>query len=312
MKKYLALAFYIFTPLEKPEEEMKKMKQFFKNRDVSGRIYLSREGINGQMSGLNEDAQAFINWFRADPRFKDVPFKIHATTENIFPRMTIKLREELVAIGESADPANRGEYLSPEQWAETLENEEIFLLDVRNDYEWKIGHFEGAHLPPLECFRDFPAYADKLKRELDPKTKVLMYCTGGIRCELYSALMKKRGFENVYQLEGGVINYGQNQGDKHWKGKLFVFDDRMAIPIDHKESVEPIALCIYCKKPNDDYYNCANMDCNTLFLSCKDCIQAQKGTCCEACKEAPRVRPYDARMGNKPFGRKHLIKQEFS
>ena len=133
-----------------------------------------------------------------------------------------------------------------------------------------------------------------------------MYCTGGIRCELYSALLKKEGFENVYQLDGGVIAYGQQEGNRHWKGKLFVFDERLAIPIDEQKA-SPIAHCAFCKVSCDTYYNCANMDCNDLFIACSSCIEERKGACSDECYSAPRLRPFDARLGNKPFCRKHLI-----
>lgn len=308
MKTYLTLAYYIFTPIENPEEEVRRHKEFFESKEVTGRIYISHEGINGQMSGAKEDALSYIEWFRQDPRFSQVTFKIDEIEENIFPRMTVKTRKELVAIGEKVDLSKTGKKISPDTWQQMLENEEdIFLLDVRNDYEWKIGHFEKAHLPALEYFRDFPKYAEKLKTKLCLKTKVMMYCTGGIRCEVYSALLKEKGFENVYQLDGGVINYGHEKGGKHWKGKLFVFDDRLAVSIDQEEK-EPISHCVFCSNASDTYYNCANMDCNALFLACVNCIKAHRGACCSACEvSSPRLRPYDTRMGNKPFRKAHLL-----
>ena len=117
-------------------------------------------------------------------------------------------------------------------------DENTLLLDVRNDYESAIGHFEGAERPPIKTFREFPDYAEALAKQKNPqKTKVMMYCTGGIRCEVYSALLKEKGFEEVYQLHGGVINYGHKMGNKHWKGKLFVFDDRLSVPISEDEQI---------------------------------------------------------------------------
>lgn len=199
-----------------------------------------------------------------------------------------------------------GEHVSPKQWKEMIEKKDgHILLDVRNDYEWKIGHFEGAELPPCETFRDFKEYADGLREKVDPtKTPVMMYCTGGIRCELYSSILKERGFDKVYQLDGGVINYGLKEGSDHWLGKLFVFDDRLAVPISKKE-VPVIGKCQFCQKPNDTYLNCANMDCNNLFLCCKDCMQEYKGCCKEECKNAERVRPYQEHSAHKPFRKKH-------
>lgn len=304
---YYALAYYIFESIENPEQEVKNHKSFFKNRDVTGRIYISHEGMNGQMSGSQTDAEAYMEWLQKS--FPSVKFKIHLEEENIFPRMTVKVRKQLVAIDESADLSKAGEHVSPEKWRQMLESdEEYLLLDVRNNYEWEIGHFDGAKLPPLEKFRDFPKYADDLAKTKDTKkTKVMMYCTGGIRCEIYSALLKERGFESVYQLDGGVIAYGQQEGQKHWKGRLFVFDDRLAVSIDGNQ-VEPIASCVYCQVPCDIQYNCANMDCNELFVCCSSCIASEKGCCSKDCQSACRVRPLELERGNKPFRRKHLLR----
>lgn len=307
---YLALAYYRFTPLQDPHLEIQKHKKFFENKDVAGRIYISEEGINGQMSGSIQDTTVYQEWLRQDSRFADIEFKIHTYHENIFPRMTVKYRQQLAALDEKVDLADTGVHVSPEKWRHMLENEkDVLLLDVRNNYETAVGHFENAHLPPLDKFRDFPAYVDELKQTIDPKTKVMMYCTGGIRCELFSALMKKKGFSDVYQLDGGIINYGLQEGTDHWKGKLFVFDDRLACNIDGKEA-GPISKCHHCHLPSDTYYNCANMDCNELFLCCKSCHETYQGACSHTCKQSPRMRPYNPKDGNKPFRRKHLLEQE--
>lgn len=299
------LAYYLFTPIEQPEEEVARHKRFFEELDVRGRIYISKDGINGQMSAPPSLAQKYMQWMHEDCRFSAIDFKIHEHHEHVFPRLTVKVREQLVALDEKVDLALGGERLSPEKWAAMLDerDENTLLLDVRNDYEWKVGHFEGADLPPLEMFRKFPAFAKLLKETRPPdKTKVMMYCTGGIRCELYSALLRREGFEKVYQLEGGVIKYGLEQGNKHWQGKLFVFDDRLAVPISQEEP-EVIGQCLHCKTPSDVYYNCANMDCNELFLSCMSCAEKFLGACSSACKSAERLRPYERSERPKPFRR---------
>jgi UPF0176 protein len=310
-KTYIALAFYHLTFVEAPHFETQRHKKFFKNRDITSRIYLSHEGINGQMSGELSDIRAYQSFLREDPRFSKVVFKEDEVTGNIFPRITVKVRKHLVAFDRTIDMNVRGEHLSPLEWKEHLEKEEPYLLiDVRNEYETKIGHFDKAILPPAGTFKEFGKYADGLKEKMDPsKTKVLMYCTGGIRCEYYSSYMKSIGFDRVYQLEGGVINYGHQVGTEHWKGKLFVFDDRLAVPVGDKEQA-PISECIYCNTPSDLHYNCANMDCNELFLSCPSCIEERKGCCSPECMTAERVRPFEASRGNKPFCRKHLIQVE--
>ncbi len=307
---YCVLAYYYFTAIEDPHAEVTRHQEFIGDKDIKCRVYISHEGINGQMSASSADAPLYMEWLKSDPRFHNVVFKIHHYHEHVFPRATVKYRKQIVALDEEVDIALTGEHVSPQEWKQMLDekDEKTLLLDVRNDYEWKIGHFDGAELPKLETFRQFPEYARRLREQCDPKeTKVMMYCTGGIRCELYSAVMKKEGFEKVYQLDGGVINYGLKEGHDKWEGKLFVFDDRLSVPIadDGKENI--ISHCSFCEKPVDVYYNCANMDCNELFLSCPECAEKMKGCCSEPCCSAPRVRPYEKGERPKPFRRAHLI-----
>jgi UPF0176 protein len=297
---YQVLAYYSITPIDNPDLEVIRHKEFFKTRDFKGRIYISEQGINGQASGLAAHAEEYMAWMAADSRFEKMSFKVDAAHEHAFAKMTVKYRKQLVAIDCEVDFSERGEHISPKEWKRMLEErgEETLVLDVRNDYEWKVGHFEGSQLPELETFREFPEYAKKLKQERDPKeTVVMMCCTGGIRCEFYSALMKKEGFEKVYQLDGGIINYGVEEKGEHWKGKLFVFDDRLVVPVG--EEKPPISHCTHCNTPNDVYYNCANMDCNDLFLCCLECLKAHKGCCSDECQCADRVRPYSENA--KPF-----------
>jgi UPF0176 protein len=301
---YWVLAFYHFVAIENPHAEVTAQKNFFADRDITSRIYISENGINGQMSGAKADAEAYIKWMVTRPEFSNVCFKVHPHHEQAFPRATVKYRPKLVAIDEQVDLNNRGEHVSPQRWKEMLieKQDHWMLLDVRNEYEWKVGRFEGAELPPCNTFREFTAYADALKAKSDPKeTPVMMYCTGGIRCELYSAVLKDRGFEKVYQLDGGIIGYGLEEGNTHWQGKLFVFDDRLTVPISEKENASVIGSCHHCGKPNETYYNCANTDCNNLFLACQACAQQYIGCCGTPCMEAPRRRPFQADTAHKPF-----------
>ncbi len=294
--EYKVLAYYSVEGLNDPQKEIALHKEFFQTRDFKGRIYISEQGINGQSSGRADHADEYMAWMKE--RFQKMPFKVHMSKEHAFAKMTVKYRKQLVAVDCEVDFSKVGEHVGPEVWKKMLEEkgEETILLDVRNDYEWKIGRFQGAELPELETFRQFPEYAKKLKETRDPKnTRVMMYCTGGIRCEYFSALMKEEGFENVYQLEGGVINYGLKEGGEHWEGKLFVFDDRLGVPMGSA----PISHCSYCNAPNDVYFNCANMDCNELFLCCSECLKAHQGCCSSACETAPRIRPFQE--NGKPF-----------
>ncbi|WP_068467075.1 rhodanese-related sulfurtransferase [Candidatus Protochlamydia phocaeensis] len=299
---FFVLAYYYFTRIPDPHQEVLAHKEFFNNRQLTSRIYISEQGINGQMSGIREDAEAYMRWMHANPLFEKVVFKIHTHHENVFPRQTIKYRPQLVALDEEVDLEETGEHVSPEKWKEMLENEKKpLVLDVRNEYEWQVGRFEGAECPPCETFREFKQYAEELKEKVDPQsTPVMMYCTGGIRCELYSSLLRKQGFKDVYQLDGGIINYGLKQGSDHWLGKLFVFDDRLTVPIS-ADSTPVIGKCHHCQTPIEAYYNCANMDCNHLFLCCPTCLQHYSGCCQSSCQTAPRVRPYHQQDAHKPF-----------
>ncbi len=304
---YVVLAFYLFAPIENPPREIADQKRFLKVRDATARIYISEEGINGQMSASPDDAEAYIEWMHGRAPFQNVEFKAHTYHEQAFPRLCIKYRKQLVAVDRDVDMSRRGEHVAPKRWKEMLEDDqERILIDVRNDYECDVGHFEGAECPPCRQFREFPDYVRELKKRIDPgKTPVMMYCTGGIRCEVFSALMMEEGFNEIYQLDGGVVNYGNTVGTDHWKGKLFVFDDRLTVPLTKEGDAPVVGKCKYCGTPNEDYFNCANMDCNTLFLCCSSCLEEHKGCCQDSCSEAPRVRPYAQQNPHKPFRRWH-------
>lgn len=308
------LAYYHFAPIENPHQEVKTHQAFFANRDVTCRIYISEQGINGQMSATNEEAKNYIEWMHQRAEFHDVKFKIHPYHEHVFPRVTVKYRKKLVAIDADVDLSKRGEHISPMQWKTMLETQsDKILIDVRNDYEWKVGRFKGAELPPCETFREFTEYADHLKEKADlQKTPVMMYCTGGIRCELYSAILKEKGFEKIYQLDGGVIGYGLEQGNAHWDGKLFVFDDRMTVPISDQGESKIIGTCYLCDAPNETYYNCANIDCNHLFLCCPECLKIYKGCCNKDCMSSSRMRPFHEHTAHKPFKRWYQYEKEIS
>jgi len=312
-KPYVVLAYYGFTPIEDPHAEVKAHKEFFKDKDVSSRIYISEQGINGKMCAFHPDALAYMNWMQTKPSFEKIQFKLHSHHEHVFPRKTVKYRKQLVAIDREVDMSLTGEHVSPKRWKEMLNSpEKPLLIDVRNDYEWKIGHFKGAELPQCENFREFNDYADNLKETVDlQKTPVMMYCTGGIRCELYSSILKEKGFEKVYQLDGGVINYGLQEGSDQWVGKLFVFDDRIAVPLSETpEEQTIIGKCKNCGTLNDTYYNCANIDCNALFLCCSNCVTELTGCCSIECQQGNRVRPYHVNEAHKPFRRWHVYEAE--
>lgn len=307
---YQVLAYYLITKIESPHEEVQRHKDFFADRDVASRIYISEEGINGQMSASRQAAKEYMEWMHSRSPFQNIHFKLSDWHEQAFPRKTVKYRKNLVAYDERVDFSKGGKHVEPSEWREMLESGAPYhLIDVRNDYEWELGRFEGADLPECATFREFEHYAEELKKVKDPKnTPVMMYCTGGIRCELFSSVLIEKGFEKVYQLNGGVINYGMKEGSAHWLGKLFVFDDRLSVPISEEEA-PVIGKCHLCAEPTESYFNCANMDCNHLFLSCPACIESLAGCCKEECKSSDRVRPYHQKNPHKPFRRKYWYQE---
>lgn len=303
--EYCVLAFYHYVSLDEPEKLVQAHRDFLERLDVKARIYISEEGINGQMSASKEAADLYIDWLHANPLFKAVDFKLDFCQEHVFPRLSIKKRP-LLGISVNICPSKRGRYMSPKEWRKALDNrtKDTVLIDVRNNYESKIGHFEGAICPPLESFRDFKRYAEDLQGRVDVgKAQIMMYCTGGIRCELYSSLLLSLGFLDVSQLRGGIIKYGHEEGSVHWRGKLFVFDDRLVVPIHPNAKEDIITECAFCGKPYDFYRNCANMDCNSFLLSCEACTESNKGCCSEQCLREGRVRDFQKGRHPKPFCR---------
>lgn len=303
MLNYIVLSYYSFFNVENPALQVQQHKLYCLDLDILGRIYIADDGVNGQVSIHKSDITKYLNWLSTHWNIQKYNYKIQEYKEHAFAKMQIKQRTELVAIGEKINLEERGTYLSPVQWMHALEkrDRDTILIDVRNNYESKVGHFEGAILPPLDTFREFPQYAEELRQKYDPaETKVLMYCTGGIRCELFSSLLQAKGFESIFQLQGGVIQYGNEVGNKYWKGNLFVFDDRLVVPISNAPN-EPISQCSFCSVFSDIYYNCANSECNELFLACISCAAKHLGCCSNPCKNSGKNRVFKITDKPKPF-----------
>ncbi|MDP1834485.1 MAG: rhodanese-related sulfurtransferase [Chlamydiales bacterium] len=298
---YLVIAFYCFETIADPHAEVAIQKKFLQQLDVTSRIYISEQGMNGQMSASLDAAEKYMEWLKAREPFAKVDFKVQPYHEHVFPRLIVKYRKQLVALDRDVDMSKTAEHVSPVKWKEMLEDgTKRLVLDVRNDYECRVGHFEGAELPPCSEFRKFTKWLEGLKEEYDPATTpVMMYCTGGIRCEVFSSLMKEEGFATIYQLDGGVIKYAEKVGSAHWLGKLFVFDDRLTVPLA-PNSTSVVGKCHHCGAANESYYNCASMDCNNLFLCCQECLHKFEGCCTENCQNGPRVRPL-SHLTHKPY-----------
>jgi UPF0176 protein len=298
---YKVLLYYNFTPIDEVEAFIASHRDLCRELNLLGRVYVSEEGINGTVGGTIEACDRYMATLRAHPGLDGTEFKEDLADRVPFAKRIVRYRPEIVAlhVDEPLDPKEGGRHLSPREWREALETEQDYvLIDVRNNYESKIGHFEGAILPDLENFYDFPQWVDEAGIPKDKK--VLMYCTGGIRCEKFSVLMKKKGYADVNQLHGGILTYAKEEGGAHYKGKCFVFDDRLAVPVNPDDE-DPVSYCEISGQPADTYLNCANMDCNRLFICCEGAADRYKGCCSEACMNTPRVRPFDKETAFIPF-----------
>ena len=311
---YEVILYYHFHEVEDPESFKNEHKSYCKELGVKGRIYISAEGINGTLAGRPEQINAYKRNLRSMQGFEDTEFKTNTSDYIPFAKLICKVREEVVAlhIDKDVDPAQGGRHISPEKWRKIMEEEDeqnYVVIDVRNDYESKIGHFKGAIKPDVGNFYEFPEWLDKAN--IDKDKKVLMYCTGGIRCEKFSVLMKEKGWDDVNQLHGGILNYAKKEGGKHFKGKCFVFDDRLVVPVN-EEDMKPIARCEITGKPADTYINCANMECNKLFVCSEEGARQMEGCCSEACRQSEYKRPFDPENAFKPFRKwYHYFDEDF-
>ncbi|TVQ65495.1 MAG: rhodanese-related sulfurtransferase [Balneolaceae bacterium] len=299
---YEVILYYNFTPIQDPELFCSEHRAYLKELGVKGRVYISSEGINGTLGGAPQQMQQYKEYLLSQPGFADTDFKTDEHETIPFAKLTCKVREEIVAIHHPGlDPREGGRYLSPKEWRSVMESGgEYVMIDVRNNYESKVGHFRGALKPDVENFYDFPGWLEEAEKEIPKDKKVLMYCTGGIRCEKFSVLMKQKGWQDVNQLHGGILTYAKEEGGDYFEGKCFVFDDRLVVPVN-RESLAPVSSCEITGKPADSYLNCANMECNKLFICSEEGAQLMEGCCSESCKESEYRRPFDADDAFRPF-----------
>jgi UPF0176 protein len=263
MEPYLIILFYKYIQIANPPEFVESQKRLCTFLGLKGRLLVAEEGINGTLGGSQGAIESYVAELREDPRFSDLEIKVSAGDEASFPKLSIKVRPEIVTL-KSPVPLSpdQDNHLSPRAWKKAIEEEEIVLIDVRNRYESAAGKFENAVECDIENFRDLPAYMEKLE---DFKSKkVLMYCTGGIRCEKASALFRKQGFRNVFQLHGGIVNYQKEFGNEHWLGECFVFDQRMTVRVE--EGLVPLGRCAHTGRPSSRFVNCLNDSCHALFI----------------------------------------------
>ena len=250
MTKIIVSALYKFVDLPDFEAIQEPLHKLMQQQKVRGTILLAREGINGTIAGSEPAILGVLNWLKQDERLSTLEHKESLTDELPFRRAKVKLKQEIVTMGiPGVNPGgNEGTYIEPEDWNDLIADPEVMLIDTRNEYEVRVGKFTGALNPDIETFRDFPAY---VRANLDPKKhkKVAMYCTGGIRCEKSTAWLKSEGFEEVYQLHGGILKYLEDvpQEQSQWKGDCFVFDDR--VTVNHQLRPGDYIQCNACRMP---------------------------------------------------------------
>lgn len=280
------LSFYAYFPIDDPASFRDELYTQLQALNVFGRIYLAQEGINAQISVPQTHFESFKNYLDSIPALKDIRLNKAVDDDGkSFWVLKIKVRSKIVADG-ITDPnfsmANRGKYVDAAAFNGLTENGDAIVVDMRNHYEYEVGHFKGAIPIPSDTFRDqLPMAVELLQQDKDKN--IIMYCTGGIRCEKGSAYLLHHGFTNVYHLEGGIIHYvnevKQKGLEQKFKGKNFVFDNRLG----ERVTEDVIAQCHQCGRPADSHTNCANEGCHLLFIQCANCAKQWEGCCSPAC-----------------------------
>ncbi len=292
-KPYRVLLYYQYVTIENPAEFAAEHLAFCKEIGLKGRILVATEGINGTVSGTIEQTDKYMEEMRKDSRFATMVFKIDVADGHAFKKMHVRPRPELVnlSLEDDINPHElTGKYLSPKEFYEKMQDQNTIILDARNTYEYDLGHFRGAIRPDVETFRDLPQWVRENKEMLEGK-KILTYCTGGIRCEKFSGWLVREGFEDVGQLHGGIATYGKDpevQGEL-WDGQLYVFDERIAVPVNQKEHVI-VGKDHFTGEPCERYVNCANPECNEQILCSEENEHKYLRGCTHECRVHPRNR----------------------
>lgn len=284
--KRVTLSFYRYIHIADPEGLRNELYKQWSEMSCFGRIYVAHEGINAQMSVPERSWELFVDRLYKDPRFANVPFKFAVDGNGkSFYKLVIKVKEKVVADGiddPKFDPADTGNYLNAAEFNKAIEDPDTIVVDMRNHYESEVGHFDRAFCPDADTFREeLPLVVDHLKGKEDKK--VIMYCTGGIRCEKASAYLKYKGFKDVNHLQGGIIQYAkeirEQSLESRFRGVNFVFDER----IGERITDDVLSACHQCGEPCDTHVNCKNDDCHLLFIQCDSCAEKMQGCCTPEC-----------------------------
>jgi UPF0176 protein len=290
------ISFYCYYPINDPQQFRNQLFKDLSELGVLGRIYLAHEGINAQVSVPTGNLEAFRAYLYAIPPLHGIRLNVAVDDDGkSFYVLDIKVRNKIVADGihdPDFDMANRGKYVDAEQFNRLTSDPSTIVIDMRNHYEFEVGHFENAIEIPSDTFREqLPMAAEMMSP--NKNANIIMYCTGGIRCEKASAFMLHKGFTNVFHLEGGIINYVNQVREKglanKFHGKNFVFDQRLG----ERVTEEIIATCHQCGKPADTHVNCINDACHLLFIQCAECREKYEGCCSRECQDFIHLPPED-------------------
>ncbi len=287
MQKLTVISFYKYVNLRKIKSFRREHQDFCDKLGVKGKVLVSKEGINGSVSGTNEQITKYKRKIKSYNEFKNITFKDATTTEHPFKKTIVRIRPEIVASNFNINLKYAGSYIASKELKKMYENKEDFIiLDARNDYEWKIGKFKNAITLSMDIFKDFPKKIQMLEKF--KKKKIIMYCTGGVRCEKASAVLRQKGFEDVNQLKDGIIKFIEEYPDTYFEGRCFVFDDRLSVPSG--KNTKEIALCEKCHIPYGEYKNCTNKKCDRLYLMCNSCREQYENMCSKRCRSAVKLR----------------------
>ena len=290
---YRVLLYYQYVPIENGDQFAKEHLAACKEIGITGRILVADEGINGTVCGTFDQTEAYMTMMHEDARFKTMIFKIDLADHNSFKKMHVRYKRELVnlSLEDDINPLEiTGAYLNPKEFREAILDDNTVVIDARNDYEYDLGHFRGAVRPDIRNFRDLPQWIRDHKEEFLEK-RVVTYCTGGIRCEKFSGWLVREGFKDVGQLHGGIATYGKDpevRGDL-WDGQMYVFDNRIAVPINQVETVV-VGKDWFDGTPCERYINCGNPECNRQILASEENEAKYLGGCEHDCRVHPRNR----------------------